>query len=135
MSPNLVLTTHALISIGFAIPLILGPGDFLALYGAPPDAFGLDLARMLGAVLVALAALTWLTRDAPEGALLDAICGALAIGALAGLATVLYIQLTSEWINALGWTNVLAQAGLFAAYTALYSTRGARRPDRRLQAG
>jgi hypothetical protein len=135
MSPNLVLTTHALISIGFAIPLILGPGDFLALYGAPPESVGLDLARLLGAALVSLAALTWLTRDAPEGAVLDAICGALAIGTLAGLVTALYVQLTSDWVNALGWTNVLVQAGLFAAYAALYATRDARRTGGRLQAG
>ncbi len=135
MPPHAVLTTHALIAIGFAIPLTLGPADFLALYGAPPEAVGLDLARMLGAVLVGFAAITWMAREAPEGPALDAICGGAAIGMLAGLVIALYVQLTSEWINALGWSTVLVHAGLFAAYTVLYATRGARRDDGRLQAG
>lgn len=135
MSPNPVLTTHALVAIGYAIPLTFGPGDFLALYGAPADAFGLDVARLLGAALVALAAITWMAREAPESPALDAICGGLAIGTLAGLLTALYVQITSEWINALGWTTVLVQAGFFSAYTVLFATRGARREDGHLQAG
>jgi len=135
MSPNPVLSTHALIAIGFAIPLTLGPGDFLALYGAPPEAVGPDVARMLGAALVAVAAITWMAREAPEGPALDAICGGFAVGMLAGLVVALYVQLTSEWMNALGWTTVAAHAGLFAAYTVLYATRGARRDGGHLQAG
>ena len=135
MSPSLVLTTHALISIGCAIPLILGPGDFLALYGAPDERFGHDLARILGGALVVQAAFTWLIRETPEGQILDAICAALAIGTFAGLATALYVQLTSDWVNALGWTHVLVNAGLFAAYVAAYATRGARRRNGHLQAG
>ena len=80
MTPTSVLTTHALIAIGYAIPLLFAPDDFLWLYGAQTDPDASHLARLFGASLVAVSAITWLAREAPEGEALDAICFGLAVG-------------------------------------------------------
>jgi hypothetical protein len=122
-----VLTTHALIAIGYAIPLLFAPGDFLWLYGAEPDLDARWLARLFGASLVAVSAITWLAREAPEGPALDAICFGLAIGS--GLATLVSLihQLTAPTAALLGWTNVLVCGALAAAYALLWMGRAARR--------
>ncbi len=127
MTPTSVLTTHALIAIGYAIPLLFAPVDFLWLYGAETDLDERLLARLFGASLVAVSAITWLAREAPEGPALDAICFGLAIGS--GLATLVSLihQLTAPTAVLLGWTNVLVCGGLSAAYALLWLGRAARR--------
>jgi len=127
MTPVPVLTTHALIAIGYAIPLLFAPGDFLWLYGAEPDLDARHLARLVGAGLVAVSAITWLAREAPEGPALDAICLGLALGS--GLATLVCVvhQLGAPTAGPLGWSTVLLSAGLSAAYAMLWLGRAARR--------
>lgn len=127
MTPASVLSTHALIAIGYAIPLLFSPGDFLWLYGMQADLDARYLARLSGAALVAVSAITWLAREAPEGVALDAICFGLAIGS--GLATLVSLihQLTAPPAVLLGWTNVLVCGGLSAAYALLWLGRAARR--------
>lgn len=128
MKPTSVLTTHSLVSIGYAIPLLFGPDDFLWLYGAEVGTDARYLARLLSAALLAVSAITWLAREAPEGPALDAICVGLALGSgLATLVTVIH-QLTSPTATALGWTNVVICGGLTAAYALAWLQRAARRP-------
>jgi hypothetical protein len=127
MTPIPVLTTHALIAIGYAIPLLFAPADFLWLYGAEPDLDALHLARLLGAALVGVSAVTWLAREAPEGPALDAICFGLALGS--GLATLISLghQLLAPTAGLLGWSTILICAGLSGAYGMLWLGRAARR--------
>jgi hypothetical protein len=127
MKPTAVLTTHALIAIGYAIPLLFSPGDFLWLYGADTDLEARYLARLLGASLVAVSAITWLARDAPEGPALDAICFGLAIGSGLAVLVALIHQLTAPTAGALGWSTILICGALSAAYALLWLGRAARR--------
>lgn len=135
MSPKSVLSVHAPIAIGFAIPLAFAPTDFLWLYGADVDLLGRYLARLLAAALAATASIAWLAREAPEGAALDAICAGFAIGMGIALFASIHHQLTSPDVTALGWTTVITCAGLFAAYTGLWLGREGRRVPVTLQAG
>jgi hypothetical protein len=135
MTPGTVFSVHALIAIGLAIPLLAVPEDVLALYGMQPDAAARYMTRLVGASLVAIAALTWLAREAREGPALDALCGGLAIGNLAGLLVALLHQLTDPEINALGWSTVAIYACLFVAYAALWHGRAARSASAGVQDG
>ena len=128
MSPQPVLATQSLLAVGFAIPLLCAPADFLWLYGATPDGDALYLARLFGAGLLAVSAIAWLLRDVAEGPTLDAICVGLGIGCAAGFVASLHHQLTAPAIGALGWTTVLAFAGLALAWAGLWLTRASRRP-------
>jgi hypothetical protein len=135
MHPGSVFLIQAPIAIGFAIPLVLVPADFLWLYGAQPDASTVLLARLVGAALAAFAAMGWLAREAPEGPAVDALCCGLAIASGVGLLAALYHQLTDARVSALGWSTVALLAGFFAAYAALWLGRAARRRQPGLQAG
>jgi hypothetical protein len=135
MQPGSVFSVHAPIAIGFAIPLVLVPADFLWLYGARPEASEVFLARLVGAALAAFAAMGWLAREAPEGPALDALCCGLAIASGIGLLAALRHQLTDPSINALGWSTVVLLAGFFTAYAALWLGRTGRRGHPDLQAG
>jgi hypothetical protein len=134
MTPRTVLTLHALIAIGFAIPLIASPADFLWLYGLEADAVGVFLARLFGGSLVAFSGITWLARNEQEGGPIHAICGGMAAGMACGLFASLHFQLTSPSVTALGWTTVAIYLGLFVAYAVLFLGRSARRDSDRLQA-
>jgi hypothetical protein len=127
MMPTPVLTTHALLAIGYAIPLLFSPGDFLWLYGVDADLDSRHLARLFGASLVAVSTITWLAREAPEGLALDAICFGLALGSgLAFLVSLLH-QLTAPTAGLLGWSTVVICGGLSSAYAMLWLGRAARR--------
>lgn len=127
MTPTSVLTTHSLVAIGYAIPLLFGPDDFLWLYGAEVGTDAAYLARLLSAALVAVSVITWLAREAPEGPALDAICVGLALGSSLAALVALIHQLTSPTASPLGWTNVLICSSLTAAYALLWLRRAARR--------
>jgi hypothetical protein len=127
MTPRSVFSVHALIAAGFAIPLLVAPVGFLAMYGAKPDGLAVYLARLLGAAFTVFAVVTWLIRDAPEGRATDALCAAFAIGSLVGLLAALTHQLTDPSINAYGWSTVAVYAGLSVAYAVLWTGRADRR--------
>jgi hypothetical protein len=134
MTTRSVLSIHALLAIGFAIPLLAMPAAFLSLYGTQPDATAVYMARLLGAAFVTFAAIAWLARDAKEGPATDALCGGFAAGMLAGMLVSLMHQLTDPTINALGWSTVAVYAGLFTAYAALWVGRADRRSQAPLSA-
>lgn len=128
MSPVPVLTTQSLLAVGFAIPLLCSPADFLWLYdGAILDGDALYLARLVGAGLLAVSAITWLLREVPEGPTLDAICVGLGLGCAAGLIASVHHQLVEPTSGPLGWTTVAVFAGLALAYAVLWLTRASRR--------
>ncbi|MFM1990660.1 MAG: hypothetical protein RJA99_3617 [Pseudomonadota bacterium] len=128
MSPVPVLTTQSLLAVGFAIPLLCSPADFLWLYGgATLDGDALYLARLVGAGLIAVSAITWLLREVPEGPTLDAICVGLGLGCAAGFAASIHHQLAEAASGPLGWTTVAVFGGLAIAYAALWLTRASRR--------
>lgn len=133
MTPTPVLTTQSLLAVGFAIPMLCAPADFLWLYGATLDDEALYLARLVGAGLVAVSAIAWLLREVPEGPVLDAICVGFGLGCAAGTLAALHHQLATETAGALGWTTVAVFAGLALAYGALWLTRASRRPAPALQ--
>jgi hypothetical protein len=135
MTPNTVLSTHSLIAIGYAIPLLCAPADFLWLYGVSVDVDATYLARLFGASLVAISATTWVAREAPEGAALDAICIGGSIGCGIGTLVSLHHQLVAPAIGPLGWTTVAVFAALSFSHGALWLQRAARRPPQTLQAG
>lgn len=127
MTPTSVLTTHSLVAIGYAIPLLFGPDDFLWLYGATLDADARHLARLLSAALLAVSAITWQAREAPEGPALDAICVGLALGCALAALLCLVRQLVTPTAGLLGWTTVLICTCLTVAYARLWLHRAARR--------
>lgn len=127
MSPTTVLTTHALLAIGYAIPLVFAPHDFLWLYGIDADRSVAFLARLFGTALVAISAITWMAREAPEGQALDAICLGCALGSGLGFIVSLVHQAVSPDAALLGWSTVAIFAGLSVAYALLWLRRAARR--------
>src|SRR5207248_4058586 len=61
-----LFTVGAILAIGFAVPLLLVPGEFLAMYAVESTPGAVLLARLLGAAFTAIGVLSWLARALPE---------------------------------------------------------------------
>ena len=101
-----VFMAHALTEVIFGLGFLLVPGVLLGFLGTSTDATGLALSHIAGAVILSLAIISWLARDAPAGKLRDAIVWSfvLAHGA-AGTVVALAV-----WAGTFNWLGLPAAA-------------------------
>ena len=111
-----LFTVGAIVSIGFAIPLLLVPGEFLPMYAVETTPGAVLLARLLGGAFTAIGVLTWLARPLPEeSAGARVVVRALLVGNSIGFLVTLVSRLQGVG-NALGWSSVVIYALLAGAY-------------------
>ncbi|MCA1827390.1 MAG: hypothetical protein LC689_10695, partial [Myxococcales bacterium] len=85
-----LFTINAVVSVGFAVPLVLVPGAFLPMYAVETTPGALLLSQFFGSALAAFGVLTWLARTLPEeSAGVRAIVVALAVSNTIGFVVAL----------------------------------------------
>ena len=96
----------------FGLGFFLVPGTVLSLYYETLTQAALDLARLVGAAYLGIAALIWFARNArPSEARRAIVIGGFVISAL-GFVAAVWIQFSGA-INALGWSTIIIEL-LFA---------------------
>ncbi|HUR67847.1 MAG TPA: hypothetical protein VM370_01265 [Candidatus Thermoplasmatota archaeon] len=73
MRPRLILTIGAVLAAIFGFALLLAPDSMQTSFGLAPTPGGAVLSRDLGVVLLAVAMLDWMARDAEPGRALTAV--------------------------------------------------------------
>lgn len=105
MRAKTMLTIGAVLALLFGAALLVLPQPMMESFGLAPNATGAVLSRDLGVVLLAVAVLNWLARDAPAGPALTAVLvGNLLVQALQ-TAVDTYHVLTGQ-IAPSGWGGV-----------------------------
>ena len=104
MKLSLFLAIKAAISLFFGILLAIIPVQMLAMYGLALNAEGAAMARLVGALLIGVGLICWLSRrNTPES--LQNILLSLFIADTLGFLSTLLSQLTGI-VNALHWIIV-----------------------------
>ena len=117
-----LFTVGAILAIGFAVPLLLVPGEFLAMYAVESTPGAVLLARLLGAAFTAIGVLSWLARALPEeSAGARVVVRALLVGNSIGFVVTLASRLQGVG-NALVWSSVVIYA-LFAGAYGMFAMR------------
>ena len=98
------LSVKAIISLLFGVILVAVPVEFMSVFGVVLDPAGSVMARLLGAMLVAVGLICWAERS-KEPNQLKGITFSLFVGDSIGFVILLMAQLTGMF-NALGWANV-----------------------------
>ena len=98
------LSVKAIISLLFGVILVAVPVAFMSVFGVVLDPAGSVMARLLGAMLVAVGLICWAERS-KEPNQLKGITFSLFVGDSIGLVILLMAQLAGMF-NALGWVNV-----------------------------
>lgn len=98
------LVVKAIISLAFAIALVLVPTAFMSIYGLTLGPSGVLMGRFLGATLIGIGLICWLGRSAADDAL-QGITLSLFVGDTVGFIVALVAQL-SGLMSALGWIVV-----------------------------
>ena len=98
------LSAKAIISLLFGVILVAVPVEFMSVFGVVLDPVGSVMARLLGAMLVAVGLICWAERN-KEPNQLKGITFSLFVGDSIGFVILLMAQLTGMF-NALGWANV-----------------------------
>ena len=99
------LIIKAVISLLFGIALAVIPAQLMAIYGSTLDADAVLMARLVGALLIGVGLICWLSRNKSAESLQDIVLS-LFIADTLGFLVVLMGQL-SGLMNALGWIIVL----------------------------
>ena len=105
MKLSLFLIIKAVISLFFGILLAVIPAQLMAIYGSTLDPSGVLMARLVGALLIGIGLLCWLSRSKTTDSLQDILLSLFIADAL-GFIVVLMGQL-SGLMGALGWIIVL----------------------------
>jgi hypothetical protein len=100
------MTISAIVAFIFGIGFIIAPAASLAPYGTTTDLTGLFLGRYLGASLLGIAFLTWLTRNATPSDTRKGLLTGLFVTMLLGFLVALYDVFAGAG-NALVWLNVV----------------------------
>ena len=106
MKLSLFLAIKAVISLFFGILLAVIPAQFMAILGTAtlnPD--GVLMARLVGALLIGIGLICWLSRNKPEDSLQDIVLSLFVADTL-GFIVVLMGQMAGL-TGALGWANVV----------------------------
>ncbi len=96
----------AIVAFIFGLGFILAPEASLKPYGTTTDVTGLFLGRYLGASLLGIAFLTWVTRNAPASATRKAVLSALFVTMVLGFLVALYDKFAGGGNNLI-WLNVV----------------------------
>ena len=97
------LSVKAIISLLFGVILIAVPVAFMSVFGVVLDPAGSVMARLLGAMLVAVGLICWFEKNR-EPNQLKGITSALFVGDSIGFIVLLMAQLAGMF-NGLGWAN------------------------------
>jgi len=104
MKLSLFLIIKAIISLFFGILLAVIPAQLMAIYGSTLDPSGVLMARMVGAMLIGIGMLCWLSRSKTTDSLQD-IMLSLFVADTLGFLVVLMGQMAGL-MNSLGWIIV-----------------------------
>jgi hypothetical protein len=105
MKLNTFMVIAAIVAFIFGLGFILVPVSSLQLYGTTTDLTGQFLGRYLGAALVGLAFVIWLTRNAEPSGTRKGLLTGLFVTMLLGFVVALYDKFAGNG-NALIWLNV-----------------------------
>ena len=118
MQRSLFLTIVALISALFGLGLLFKPFELMAMYQVNVYMGGMFMARLLGAALIALAVIFWMSRKVTDSAAAKGILwGGLVYQVLATTLSIRVMQM--GWMNSKGWSAVVLDGVLavgFASY-------------------
>jgi hypothetical protein len=106
MKLNTFMTISAIVAFIFGLGFILAPAASLKPYGVTTDLTGLFLGRYLGASLIGLAFVIWLTRNAAPSDTRKGLLTGLFVTMLLGFVVALYDKFAGTG-NALIWLNVV----------------------------
>jgi hypothetical protein len=106
MKLNIFMTIAAIVAIIFGLGFILAPAAALQPYGTTTDLTGQFLGRYLGASLVGLAFVIWLTRNAAPSETRKGLLAGLFVTMLLGFVVALYDKFAGNG-NSLIWLNVV----------------------------
>ena len=104
MKLSLLLVIKAVISLFCGILLAVIPIQFMAILGATLNPDGVLMARLVGALLIGIGLLCWLSRNKSEDSLQDIVLSLFVADTL-GFIVVLMGQMDG-FTGALGWANV-----------------------------
>lgn len=105
MKTSVFMIVKAVISLGFGLCYIIIPGITAPWFGIQLDAYGILMARWLGAFLCGVGLICLFTGTSEESKLKQGILLSLFLTDIAGFVIALVGQL-SGWMNALGWVIV-----------------------------
>lgn len=105
MKLNTFMSIAAIVSFIFGVGFIVAPSASLTLYGESTDIVGQFLGRYLGASLVGLAFVIWLTRNAAASPIRKGLLVGLFVTNVLGLVVAIY-DMFSGTGNALSWLNI-----------------------------
>ncbi len=106
MKLNTFMIIAAVIAFIFGIGFIVAPTESLKLYGVTTDIVGSFLGRYLGAALIGLAFIIFLTRDAPASPTRKGLLQGLFVTMVLGFVIALYDRFAGTG-NAFIWVNVI----------------------------
>jgi cell division protein FtsW (lipid II flippase) len=106
MKLNTFMMIAAILALLFGVGFIVAPASSLQLYGTTTDLTGEFLARYLGAALIGLAFVIWLTRNAAPSETRKGLLTGLFVTMFLGLVVALYDKFAGAG-NALIWLNVV----------------------------
>jgi len=113
---NSLFTAHSIIALIFGLGFLLAPVQVISMYGNELNDAGALLGLFFGSMLLAIAAVLWLARDAGHGLARQAIIKGLLAGLIVGTLVSLQGVLTGA-VNLLGWSSVIVYAALAYCYS------------------
>jgi hypothetical protein len=106
MNLKVFMLIASIVALIFGLGFILAPAASLQLYGTTTDTTGLFLGRYLGASLIGLSAVVFLTRNAEPSASRKGLLTGLFVTMLLGFVVALYDKFAGAG-NDLIWLNVV----------------------------
>lgn len=106
MKLNMFMTIVAVVAGLFGLGFIFIPEQILSFYGAAPNESANYMAQLFGAALLGIAVILWLSKDAEDSPVRQAILLGLIVAEGVGFVVALMTQLGGG-INALGWSTVI----------------------------
>jgi hypothetical protein len=106
MKLNMFMTIVAVVAGLFGLGFIFIPEQILSFYGAAPNESANYMAQLFGAALLGIAVILWLSKDAEDSPVRQAILLGLFVAEGVGFVVALMTQLGGG-INALGWSTVI----------------------------
>ena len=106
MKLSTFLIVKTIVSLVFAIALLVLPGQLATLWDMASDPATILMARYVGVGLLGIGLVCWFLKDAPHSETRQGILLSLFLADSIGFIVALYGQLTNV-MGALGWVNVV----------------------------
>jgi hypothetical protein len=105
MQRSTFLAFKGLVSIVFALGLILLPAPLMSIFGMQLNPMGAFIARLFGVDMLGIGLVCWFSRRASGALVLDILLGLFAADAVGSI--IMIAGQLSGMMNALGWANVV----------------------------